>query len=379
MLLETLVSHYDIDYIKSRLHIKINFLHCNISYLGLPRQTAIDYIWEMKNITIKDVAQLAGVSTATVSRALNRDPSVKAETQQMIEDACTRLGYSSDRAARRLRTGETRVIAFLMHREDPSDKFLRQLLLGLTDRLILDDYHLIIIPEQEISELGSIEYLSKSRTCDGVILTHTRQSDMRVQWLINQQFPFITHGQTALMNPHAYVDYDHETFLDESVALLRDEGATKIAILLPPNDRFDSQVMMTKVRSMAESIFASEITAIDNFPPDMTSADLTAWAIQTGKKFDGIVCYTDNFVNGLTNGFHEINREVGYTVHIATRVHGMTRSHLTTDVHTFHQDLYEDGKLLAEGIIAQLRDSSQQPMQILSKAKVNHPSLEVLL
>ena len=63
----------------------------------------------MKNITIKDVAQLAGVSTATVSRALNRDPSVKAETQQMIEDACTRLGYSSDRAARRLRTGETRV------------------------------------------------------------------------------------------------------------------------------------------------------------------------------------------------------------------------------------------------------------------------------
>lgn len=345
----------------------------------MPIQSAIDYIWGMKNITIKDVAQLAGVSTATVSRALNHDPSVKAETQKMIEDACTRLGYSSDRAARRLRTGQTRVIAFLMHREDPSDKFLRQLLLGLTDRLILDDYHLIIIPEQEISELGSIEYLSKSRTCDGVILTHTKRSDMRVQWLSNQQFPFITHGQTALMNPHAYVDYDHETFLDESIALLHYEGATKIAILLPPTDRFDSQVMMKKVRSMRESNITAEITAIDNFPPDMTSTDLMAWAMRTGKQFDGIVCYTDNFVNGLTNGFHEINREVGVTVHIATRVHGMTCSHLTTEVHTFHQDLYEDGKLLAEGIIAQLTDSSQQPLQRLSKAKVNHSHLEVLL
>jgi len=333
----------------------------------------------MKNITIKDVAQLAGVSTATVSRALNSDPSVKAATQKVIEDACARLGYTSDRAARRLRTGQTRVIAFLMHREDPSDKFLRQLLLGLTDRLILDDYHLIIIPEQEISELGSIEYLSNSRTCDGVILTHTKQFDMRVQWLSNQQFPFITHGQTATINPHAYVDYDHEAFLEESVALLQNEGATKIAILLPPADRFDSQVMMRKVRSMGESGILSKISAIDDFPPDMTSENLAKWAMRTGKLFDGIVCYTDNFVNGLINGFHEINRQVGSTVQIATRVHGMSRSHLTTDVYTFHQDLYEDGKLLAEGIIAELRDSSEQPMQILSKAKINHPSLEVLL
>lgn len=130
---------------------------------------------------------------------------------------------------------------------------------------------------------------------------------------------------------------------------------------------------------MRESNITAEITAIDNFPPDMTSTDLMAWAMRTGKQFDGIVCYTDNFVNGLTNGFHEINREVGVTVHIATRVHGMTCSHLTTEVHTFHQDLYEDGKLLAEGIIAQLTDSSQQPLQRLSKAKVNHSHLEVLL
>ena len=324
----------------------------------------------MKSITIKDVAQLAGVSTATVSRALNRDASVKPKTQHLIEDACKRLGYSMDRAARRLRTGQTQVIAFLMHREDPSDKFLRQLLLGITDRLLLDDYHLIIIPEQEISELGSIEYLKKSRTCDGVILTHTKQFDVRVQWLAAQRVPFITHGQTAHAINHAFVDYDHQDFLTGACKVLSNDGASRIAVLLPPIDRFDTQLMAKQIKLIDEVVTESSITAVNNFPPDMKALDLIAWAITAGKDFDGVVCYTDTFVNGLITGFRESHRRIGDDIHIATRVHGLGSSHLSDDVRSFHQDLYEDGRLLAEGIVTQLKSPSIETTKVLSKPKI---------
>lgn len=274
-----------------------------------------------------------------------------------------------DRAARRLRTGQTQVIAFLMHREDPSDKFLRQLLLGLTDRLLFDGYHLIIIPEQEISELGSIEYLNRSRTCDGVILTHTKQFDVRVQWLTAQQVPFITHGQTAHSISHAFVDYDHQDFLTGACKVLSDDGASRIAVLLPPSDRFDTQLMTKKIKLIDEITTDASVTAVDNFPPDMKALDLAAWAIGTGKDFDGFVCYTDNFVNGLMMGFSESHRRIGEDIHIATRVHGLNSSHLSENVRSFHQDLYEDGRLLAEGIVSQLKSPSNETIKVLSKPK----------
>jgi LacI family transcriptional regulator len=63
-----------------------------------------------KRATIRDVAQRAGVSLATVSRALNGSPLVNAETKQRIVEAAGELDFAPSLSARRLSLGKTQTI-----------------------------------------------------------------------------------------------------------------------------------------------------------------------------------------------------------------------------------------------------------------------------
>lgn len=63
--------------------------------------------------TIRDVARVAGVSPATVSRVVNGLIGYSAETQRRVEDAIAQLGYEPDTLARGLRTKQTAVIGVL--------------------------------------------------------------------------------------------------------------------------------------------------------------------------------------------------------------------------------------------------------------------------
>ncbi len=63
-----------------------------------------------KRATIRDVAQRAGVSLATVSRALNDSPLVNEETKQRIVEAASELDFAPSLSARRLSLGKTQTI-----------------------------------------------------------------------------------------------------------------------------------------------------------------------------------------------------------------------------------------------------------------------------
>ena len=67
-----------------------------------------------KTITIKDVAKTAGVSTATVSRALSNPEAVTESTRLAVLDAAQRTGYQLNQAARNLRLQQTQVIVVLV-------------------------------------------------------------------------------------------------------------------------------------------------------------------------------------------------------------------------------------------------------------------------
>ncbi|MBW8077570.1 MAG: LacI family DNA-binding transcriptional regulator, partial [Gallionella sp.] len=65
-------------------------------------------------ISIRDVAKLAGVSTATVSRVMNSSDGVTESARQAVLHAARELNYVPHAAARALITGRTRTIAVLL-------------------------------------------------------------------------------------------------------------------------------------------------------------------------------------------------------------------------------------------------------------------------
>jgi len=71
--------------------------------------------------TSRDIARLAGVSQATVSRALRNSPLVKTETRERVEALARQLSYRADRRAASLRTRRSNTLALLLFEESAED------------------------------------------------------------------------------------------------------------------------------------------------------------------------------------------------------------------------------------------------------------------
>jgi LacI family transcriptional regulator len=126
------------------------------------------------SITIRDVAEAAGVSVSTVSRVLNDKDDVAPETYQRVQDVIQELDYTSSLAARSMRSRQTNVIGLIV--PDVADSFSIQVMKGV-NRAIFDlDYDLIIYTSGSIkkrSAAGREQYfvsLLNGSVADGVII-----------------------------------------------------------------------------------------------------------------------------------------------------------------------------------------------------------------
>src|SRR4029079_11530496 len=119
--------------------------------------------------TMADVAQVAGVSTSTVSHVLNGTRKVSEATERAVRDAIQATGYTHDRIARSLATGRTRTIGLAM--SAISNPYFAELAhaieqerAGAGSSLLLAETH--DDHERELSEIKEL----LGRRVDGVIL-----------------------------------------------------------------------------------------------------------------------------------------------------------------------------------------------------------------
>lgn len=98
-------------------------------------------------VSIKQVADAAGVSTATVSNVFSGKKPVKPDLAEHVRKVAADLGYRVNRSASNLRSGESRIIAVLV--PDLSDPFFTSLVTELESRAQDDGYDLIIANAQD--------------------------------------------------------------------------------------------------------------------------------------------------------------------------------------------------------------------------------------
>ena len=96
----------------------------------------------MKQATIKDVAAMAGVSAATVSRALDDRPEISAETKEKVREACRCLGYVPNAAARGLTGRKTHVIGMVV--PDVSNPYFSGMATAIEARAAQEGYRVLL-------------------------------------------------------------------------------------------------------------------------------------------------------------------------------------------------------------------------------------------
>lgn len=119
--------------------------------------------------TVKQVAELAGVSTATVSRVVNQDPRISAETTARVRAVIDRLGYSPNPFARSLKTSRSRTIGCIV--PEFTNDFFMGIAKGVEARLRESRYSLVMCNANETAsrEGEALDILIKQGV-DGILV-----------------------------------------------------------------------------------------------------------------------------------------------------------------------------------------------------------------
>lgn len=186
--------------------------------------------------TIKDLARALGVSPATVSRALADNPRISQETRDRVALAARETGYIPNRAAQSLVSGRGSGFVGLVL-TDPGygreDSYLGDFVSGLGGGLGEQgiDLFLAAIPQGQ-SELSTIRNIVRTRRADALVLARTSEADPRIDYLVAERFPFVTHGRVLSDAPDfSWLDTDGAHAFAEAFDLLYAHGHRRIGLV----------------------------------------------------------------------------------------------------------------------------------------------------
>ncbi len=197
-----------------------------------------------KNAGIREVAKAAGVSTASVSRAINNPAAVRAELRVRIDSAIRELGYIPDAAARALSSRRTRTIGAIIPTVDNA-MFARGIE-ALQRYLSTQDYLLLLAtsgydPEVECRQVQNMA----SRGIDGLILRGDVHSEGLRRLVASQRIPFVNVGVYHPGKPYACVGADNEAAACRACTYLLELGHRDIGMVAAQsayNDRASARV-----------------------------------------------------------------------------------------------------------------------------------------
>jgi len=329
--------------------------------------------------TLRTIADITGFAVTTVSRALSNAPQISLKTRKRVHEVAAEIGYLPDRAAQRLKTGRTNVISVLL---DPHEEILgfgTSLMLGLAKALKNTPYHLIVTPNFiNDSNVDAIRHIVRNGMADGLIFSRTEPFDPRVRLLLENGFPFVTHGRTEFSTPHPYVDYDNFSFAYEATRRLIARGRRKPMIILPPKRMTFSQHLlhgfMTAVR---EAGVAYEIpTEIDlDCPVDQIRDYISRRAGEPGAP-DGFACGGEVSALATITGMSDHGLTLGVEYDIVAKQTSKLLVNIQPKVEAIYEDLTDTGEQMGRILLARIAGDETTDMQVLLKPQINFPATE---
>ena len=187
-------------------------------------------------VTLEDVAALAGVSRATVSRVVNGDSNVKAPTREKVERAVAQLGYTPNPAARALASSHSNTLGLVT--TSYRGGFFGALMDFVQTEAESHGKQLLVTRGRNSAEneWQAIQRLFSLR-CDGVILHVRFLSDDRLRQLAAEQRDFVLLDRLVPGLEARCVTFDHPLASRMATQQLLDAGHRRIACISGPRER----------------------------------------------------------------------------------------------------------------------------------------------
>ncbi len=187
-------------------------------------------------MNIKALAKELGLSTSTVSRALNGYQDVNQDTRQRVEVAAKAHGYRANAGARRLVRGQTEAIGIVYSAavENLGNPQFLDMAGGLAERLQAAHFDLMLAVASDEQDLEIYDRLFRGGRLDAVVVPNTRVNDPRVNYLQERNYPFLAYGRTGYCADYSWFDFDNQAGSREAVRHLVSLGHRAIAYVHSP-------------------------------------------------------------------------------------------------------------------------------------------------
>jgi len=183
----------------------------------------------MGRYTIKDIAKLAGVGVGTVSRAINNEPGIKAETKEKVLKIMKEVKYTPNHTARSLKKGSKKMVGVII--KGSSNSFFTKVIEGIQDILRSSGY---IILEQYTGRediMNSVNFFLDKKV-DGLIFLGGNKKDEIPKLNLPVIYSSALDREKLI---HTLVIIDNVKSVYNSMRFLSDKGYKKIAIITSDN------------------------------------------------------------------------------------------------------------------------------------------------
>lgn len=263
----------------------------------------------MGRVRIKDVAEAAGVSVATVSRALTGARGVRPDHKAAVQAAADRLGYRPHAIAQALRESRTRAIGMIVPRID--NPFFPQLVQAAEERLLREGLTLLLCsaaddPEIEAARIRTLV----SRRVDGLLISATSRSasSAAIQDAAGQM-PVVQFDQFSPAANTPFVGVDDAAGINLATTALVSAGRSTLGYIGGPDTNWSGWRRVDGFRSWAQR---DDPTALGRIRTGAFTREfgLTAARELLTEDLDGIVCGNDLIALGVLDAAAERNLSV---------------------------------------------------------------------
>lgn len=319
--------------------------------------------------SIRDVAQLAGVSVGTVSNVLNRPAVVAEETRARVEDAIRRLGFVRHGPARQLRAGTSRAVGAIVL--DISNPFFTDVARGIEDRLAEDDYILILASSDERREKEQ-RYLRllEEQGVQGILVSPT-ESDL--SWLDatrERGTAVVLLDRTSPTPGLCSVAVDDVRGGELAAAHLIERGHRRIGLV---NGSSKISQCADRRKGIRKALRSAGLTISECLVETNVGLSLNAAggerALETLLKLDdpvtAIACVNDLTALGVMRGLRRHGLRVPDDVAVVGYDDVEFAAVLSTPLTSVRQPRYQLGRTAADLLLAEASPSNHQHQQIL--------------
>lgn len=192
----------------------------------------------MADLTLEDIAKLAGVSRSTVSRVVNNHPNVSEKVRKRVLEVIQSTGYHPNIAARTLASQRSWMIGLVVPRSVSSfftDPYFPHLTRGIAKGCNQYDYTLgLFLVGTNEDEEKIVPRVSRSGSLDGILVQAGHHGDQVIDRLVQSNIPLVMVGRPFHTEGISYIDVDNIEGSYNAVSHLIRLGYERIGTITGP-------------------------------------------------------------------------------------------------------------------------------------------------